>query len=195
MSSETIDTRRRILQAAWDLLEDDRKNGVKMSDIAKAAGISRQAVYLHFPTRAELLIAVTLFIDDMNDVDTRLQASRDAGSGEERLEAFIDAWANYIPEIHGCATALIAMQDTDNAAREAWSGRLAAIRKGFEAAVSMLDREGRLSPDLTTDQATDILCALISVESWDYLTRRRGWTQAQFFSHMQHTARKLVLAS
>jgi len=195
MSSETIDTRRRILQAAWDLLEDDRKNGVKMSDIAKAAGISRQAVYLHFPTRAELLIAVTLFIDDMNDVDARLQASRDAGSGEERLDAFIDAWANYIPEIHGCATALIAMQDTDNAAREAWAGRLAAIREGFEAAVSMLDREDRLTPDLTTDQATDLLCALISVESWDYLTRRRGWTQAQFFSHMQQAARKLVLAS
>ncbi|MBT7717936.1 MAG: helix-turn-helix transcriptional regulator, partial [Halieaceae bacterium] len=27
-----------------------------MSDIAKQTGISRQAVYLHFPTRAELLI-------------------------------------------------------------------------------------------------------------------------------------------
>jgi AcrR family transcriptional regulator len=38
-----------------------------MSDIAKAAGLSRQAVYLHFPNRAELLISATKHLDEKVD--------------------------------------------------------------------------------------------------------------------------------
>ena len=43
-----------------------------MSDVAKQAGISRQAVYLHFPSRAELLIATTRYIDQVKDIDGQL---------------------------------------------------------------------------------------------------------------------------
>jgi AcrR family transcriptional regulator len=58
MSSEKISTKTRILDTTWKLLEARDKN-TRMSDIAKAVGISRQALYLHFPTRAALLIATT----------------------------------------------------------------------------------------------------------------------------------------
>ena len=82
------DTRSRILEAAWKLLEDGAGSEVRMSDIAKKAGISRQAVYLHFPKRADLLIAVTRYIDEANEVDARLAASRGAATGVERLDVF-----------------------------------------------------------------------------------------------------------
>lgn len=36
-------------------MEDRRGQGVRMGDIAKAAGISRQAIYLHFDTRTALM--------------------------------------------------------------------------------------------------------------------------------------------
>ncbi len=54
MSSENSETRDRILDAAWTLLEEKAGSGVRMSDIARQAGISRQAVYLHFASRTEL---------------------------------------------------------------------------------------------------------------------------------------------
>ena len=76
MSSENPSTRTRILDTAWRLLEDGAP--VRMSDIAKAVGISRQALYLHFPSRAELLIAVTRHLDDVHDVDARMAATRAA---------------------------------------------------------------------------------------------------------------------
>jgi AcrR family transcriptional regulator len=57
MSRENLETRIRILNSAWKLLVGSHASAVRMSDIAKQTGISRQAVYLHFPTRAELLIA------------------------------------------------------------------------------------------------------------------------------------------
>ena len=59
MSSHAPDTRTKILQATRQLMEERRGLGVRMSDIAKAAGVSRQAVYLHFDSRIELLSATT----------------------------------------------------------------------------------------------------------------------------------------
>ena len=76
MSSDNSKTRTRILQAALKLLEASQGQGVRMADIAKQAGVSRQAVYLHFSTRAELLIATTLYLDEVKGSDARLAASR-----------------------------------------------------------------------------------------------------------------------
>ena len=79
MSNEAFTTRERILEGAWTLLLDNRPSAVRMSDVAKQAGISRQAVYLHFPSRAELLIATTHYIDKVKDIDGRLAQSRSEG--------------------------------------------------------------------------------------------------------------------
>ncbi|MFT4769931.1 MAG: AcrR family transcriptional regulator, partial [Glaciecola sp.] len=45
MSSKSLETRGKILDSAWSLLVGG-SNAVRMSDIAKLTGISRQAVYL-----------------------------------------------------------------------------------------------------------------------------------------------------
>jgi len=50
---------------------EDMHEIVTMADIAKAAGISRQALYLHFPTRVDLLVAMTRHLDAQNDIDDR----------------------------------------------------------------------------------------------------------------------------
>jgi len=192
MSSNNDETRTRILNAAWTLLESAGGNGVRMSDIAKTAGISRQAVYLHFPTRAELLIATTRHIDALKGVDARLQASRSATSGLERLDAFIDAWGNYIPEIYGVAAALLAMQDTDEAARLAWADRMAAVRHGCKAAVTALKTDGKLTGGHSTNEATDILWALLSVQTWAHLTHDCGWPQRRYVATMKELARKAL---
>jgi AcrR family transcriptional regulator len=78
MSSPNPDTRKRILQATADLLTEGGGAGVRMSDIAKRAGISRQAVYLHFANRADLLIAATFYVDELKDSAARLAPSRAA---------------------------------------------------------------------------------------------------------------------
>ena len=113
MSSENSETRKNILETTWKLLESGGPSAVRMSDIAKSTGISRQAVYLHFPSRAELLIATTRYLDEVKDVDARLEASHSATSGLERLDAYIEAWGNYIPEVYGVARALVAHMSVD----------------------------------------------------------------------------------
>lgn len=193
MSSPEKDTRTRILAAAWALLERSDGQGVRMSDIAKAAGVSRQALYLHFPTRAELLVETTRYIDVVKKVDERLVPSRTATTGVTRLDAFIEAWGNYIPEIYAGVRALLAMQDTDEAAALAWGDRMRALREGCTAAVEALARDGVLTGDYSTEHATDILFALLSVRTWETLTRERGWSQQVYIDTTKRLARKVLV--
>lgn len=194
MSSDKIDTRTRILESTWKLLESDGGETVRMSDIAKAAGVSRQAVYLHFPNRADLLIATTRHLDDVLNVDARLEKSRAADSGIERLTAFIDAWGNYIPEIHGVARALLAMKDTDAEADAAWRDRMQVVRHGCAAAVKALKADGDLREGLSVEKATDLLWTLLSVRNWEHLRSDCGWSQRQYIEVMTSSARRLLTA-
>lgn len=195
MSSENPDTRTRILNATWSLLENGGGSSVRMSDIAKAANVSRQAVYLHFANRLELLMATTRYVDAVKDVDRRLIPSRAAQTGVERLDAYVLAWGSYIPEIYGVAHALIALGERDAEARAAWADRLVAIREGFAAAVEALDRDGRLTPEVDAETATDLLCGLVSVPMWEHLVQGQGWTQPAFVREMQRLARAAVVSA
>jgi len=197
MSSENLETRERILQAAWQLLEADggRSGGkaVRMSDIAKAAGISRQAVYLHFPTRAELLIATTRHIDRVKDSDSLLAPSRAAPDGLTRLDAFVDAWGRYMPEIYPVAKALLAMRESDEAAAAAWCDRMRALHEGCRAAVAALARDGRLTQAFSEEEAGDLLWAQLSVYGWEQLTQERGWSVEAYCTAMKRQARAYLV--
>lgn len=193
MSRDTPDTRARILDCTWNLLESGDKK-VRMTDIAKAVGISRQALYLHFPTRAELLIATTRHIDSVKNVDARLAESRAATSGRERLVAFISAWGGYIPEIHGVSVALRSMRESDTEAAAAWDDRMQAVRHGCAAAVGALAADKMLRPDLNEKVATDLLWTALSVENWERLVRDCGWSQTDYESQIKRLAEAALLA-
>jgi len=181
-------TRTKILNACRALLESDAGAATRMSDVAKAAGVSRQAVYLHFKTRAELLIALTRHIDEVEHVDERLIASR-AATGLERLDAFIEAWAGYIPVIYPVGRALMAMAPTDEAARLAWEDRMNAMRHGCEAAVKALEDARILRDGGDRKPAVDMLWTLLSVRNWESLVQDCGWDQAQYIKDMKALSR------
>ncbi len=181
------------MQSALDLLVEGRGKGVRVGDIAKRAGITRQALYLHFGTRSELLIAATLYLDELNNTEERLLASRTAKTGLGRLDAYIEAWGSYIPVIHGAARALMTMQDTDEAAAQAWNGRMQAMKHGCQAAVDALNDDGLLSLD--ADEATDILWTMLSVRNWEQLRMECGWSQEKYIDRMKMMARRLLVAT
>src|SRR5262249_50184581 len=130
MSSLQKDTRTRILETTWRLLESRRGQGVRLEDIAQAAGVSRQALYLHFGSRAELFIATVRYVDDVLHLSERIQKVCETNNGIFGLEEYVALWGNYLPEIHGLAKALLALRDTDEAAAAAWADRMEATYQG-----------------------------------------------------------------
>jgi AcrR family transcriptional regulator len=194
MSSEKNSTRIRILKSAWKLLEDGGGGSVRMSDIAKSAKISRQALYLHFPNRADLLVATTAYLDEVYDIENKLVASRTAENGLDRLNAWIEVWGNYIPKIYGIAKALLAMKDSDEEAMTAWNDRMYAVRHGCDAAVEAIYQDGKLNKTLNRDEATDLLWTQLSVRTWEHFRFECGWSQERYIRLMKVMAESILVA-
>ncbi len=195
MSSKSEQTRNRILQATLDLLEAGAGNKVRMTDIAGAVGITRQALYLHFATRAELLMAATQYLDEIKGAESRLAPSREATGGVARLDEFVSAWANYIPEIYGLAKALLAMQESDDVAAAVWNQRMHDMKEGCAAAVDALAADGSLTSSLSADEATDLMWTMLSVRNWEVLTRDCQWSQTFYVENMLRNCRVLLTQS
>jgi len=193
MSRKNDETRIRILKSALGLFETCAGAEVRMSDIAKQAGISRQALYLHFPARSGLLIAAARYVDEIKGIDARLLGSRNAATGIDRLNAFIEEWGNYIPEIYGVGKAFIAMKDSDEAVAAAWDDRMQAVRHGCAAAIKALKTDGMLSADYSVKRATDILWTIVSVGNWEQLTIECGWSQKKYVEAVQRLAARSLL--
>jgi len=193
MSTNNSETRVRILNTTVQMLEKHGGRGVRMADIAKQAGISRQAVYLHFKSRVELLDATTKFLDDELGLDGRLTPSRTARSGAERLALYVEFWGSYVPEIYGVSKALLLVLDTDEAAAAAWRHRMSAHHDGCRAAIEALHAEGNLATHWTRDSATDVLWTMLSVTNWEQLTMECGWSNQQYIDRMKTIAESTLL--
>jgi AcrR family transcriptional regulator len=188
MSNDSTPTRSRILKATQSLLEKSGGQGVRMSDIARQAGVSRQAVYLHFESRADLLAEVTREMDRALDVEGRLAATRDARTGRARLLAYIAFWGHYLPHIEPVARALISMQESDREAAAAWAQRMQDLRKGCASAIRALARDNALAPEWSEVAASDLLWSMMSVEVWVKLRETCGWSAEDYIARMQAAA-------
>jgi len=162
-------TRDRILDAAREILEKQGDAAPTMSAIARAAGISRQALYLHFPDRAELLVALVAHIDDREQLQAGLAAVEAAGdaAGQIRAWAHMQAWRN--PKIAVMARAMDSARHTDPSAAAAWRDRTGNRMRGALSIVQHLRDEGRLHPTWTTAEAAALLWELASFHVWDDL--------------------------
>ena len=196
MSSESNQepgTRTRILSATLKLLEERIGREVRMQDIAEAAGISRQAVYIHFKSRAELLVATTHYVEEVRDPDERLRRWEATTTGVERLEEWVACWGSYIPEIYRVAKALLAVRETDEAADAAWNDRMTAVRARCANTIEALERDGMLAREWTRDEAVDLLWSMLSVRSWENLTQECGWSTSQYVRSMKELLKRTLV--
>lgn len=185
MSSGESETRTRILEATWRLMVQRRGQDVRMRDVAEAAGVSRQAVYDHFGSRAALMVATARYGDEVRGLDERLRRYRATTAGVERLEAFVEFWGNYIPEIYGIARALLAARETDEAVAAAWDDRMGVVHEACRSIIEALHRDGTLAPGWPRDEAADLLWTMLSIRNWEQLTIECGWSTNQYVGRMQ----------
>lgn len=165
-------------------MEERRGINVKMSEIAQNAGISRQALYLHFASRTDLMVATVSYIDEIKDVTHRIAKLQEADCAIVKLEAFMVFWGNYIPEIYGLAKALLNTRDTDEAAASAWDSCMAHLRGMSQKVVESICQEGMLVSHLGQQEASDLFWALVSIQNWEQLTLECNWSTEEYIERM-----------
>lgn len=182
MSSKKNDTRIRALETTWHLLEQRPGQEVSMNTIAKEAGISRQALYLHFGSRTELMAATVNHVNEVKGLNERLKQFEAATNGTELLEACVDVWGNYIPDIYGLIKAILSIRETDEAVAAAWGCCMEDLRRACQEAIQALDREGLLMSQWSHQEAVEMFMTIVSVPNWEQLTIEYRWSQAQYLN-------------
>lgn len=173
-------TRERILEAARDLVERRPDAVPAMAEVARATGISRQALYLHFPDRATLALALVQYVDDREGLDVAIAEVEAAPDGPSRVRAWAEMQARRNPRIAAFARALDATRHEEGAAASAWRDRAANRMRGATAIVRELRREGRVHRSWTDAEASTVVWELASFRVWDDLVNEAALTPDRY---------------
>jgi len=172
--------RRRIFEAAWNLIVVRGEAGFTMAQVARKAKISRQALYLHFADRAQLLDALVRYADEKRGLTSAIQDIVDAPTAREALARMVSLQARQNPRIWAIALAFEAVRRTDKAAQRSWQGRQTRRLETCRAIIERLRREGELRPTRPMEEAADLLYVITSLRTWEELVRVRGWTADEY---------------
>lgn len=191
-SDPTPDARTRILDTAWRLIGERQDAAVSLLEIARAAGVSRQTVYVHFGSRAGLLLAMVEHRDATSPELARLRRVRQDLPPAEALEAAVRAWFKYVPVVFNVAHALQVAAASDADAHQAWESRMRLLRGGLLALMQRLHADGRLAGGWSPEAATDWCYHLVHIDSWQHLVVERHWKPADLVQRTVSTLQAVL---
>jgi len=195
MGTKVDRTRRHILDEAAALLRKHGPTGVTMADVAQSAGVSRQAVYLHFESRAKLMIALLRHISAQLNSERLFAPVRNAGTPGEGLKALVFAMARLNARIHEVALALDLARHGDRDARAAWQDRMAVRHRGIRRLVKALADRGELVPGWSVNRATHAIEVICLPRLYVDLVVERGFTAKDYKRWLSMAVRAFVKAN
>lgn len=191
MSSHPImsgDTSIRILEAASARLHADPGTGLTMAEVAAQAGVSRQAVYLHFADRAALLTALMRHVDEGRGLAARVAAIAKAPSARAAVAALVALGAGDNPDLWPVVRVIDGLRHSDAAMEAVWQNRQRDWLDTCRAIAERFQEEGALAPQLSPDSAADLLSSLTSMRLWEELVIGRGWSAERYRRHVTYMA-------
>lgn len=183
-------TQNEILEAARAMFEEVGYHDAALGAVAKKAGVSRQAIYLHFPSKAELLAALHQHIF-ATDVVPALERHRD--SDEESALGALDAMIAVDVEV---ASRVWRIHEVLQVARRQHPEVEQTLRPREEERYGeLLDLAGRLKRERALPAAlgagtfADMLWGLMNVGTYRSLVIERGWSLDQYRCWVRNTIR------
>jgi AcrR family transcriptional regulator len=167
-------TRRRILEALEDRLGQSPTEPVTLDDVARRAGVARTTVYLIFGSRAGLFDALATELWHRAGLPqlTEAVAHPDA---REHLRGGLRAGVEIYAALRDVAVALFSMSALDPESVGGAIDRLEHRRwGGMQYLAGRLAEQDVLRPDVTVEEAADVLWMLASFGSFDALYTGRG---------------------
>jgi len=152
------ETRRRILEAALDLMAKRQYAEVKIEEISAAADVANATFFLHFPTKASLITAFN------EEVAAKIAAELESFKGDavaklERLrEKLLEEWRKHRNMMRQLVTEFVAQP----ASMAAFSD----VNEGLVEVVANVIREGQKSREFDTRLDPHIV-GLSLVSTWN----------------------------
>ncbi|MGH3876950.1 MAG: TetR/AcrR family transcriptional regulator [Actinophytocola sp.] len=163
------ETRRRILDAALGRLRTAPSQPVSLDQIARDARVARSTIYLLFGSRAGLFDAVAEDMVNQAGFDRLVAAVRNPDA-REHLRQGIRAGVEVFASLRDVARALYSTAALDQEVLSGAIGRIEQNRAGGMAHLARrLAEQDVLRPDVTVDQAADLLWLLTSFDGFDLL--------------------------
>jgi AcrR family transcriptional regulator len=157
---------------------------MSLAAVAQAAGVSRQALYLHFADRADLFLALVRHVDEQRGLPDAVARVQNAPTALDSLREFVAMQARMNPSLWPLARLLDGLRRTDPAVEQSWQDRLDARHAGCRAIVNRCVREGRLRKGLSPAVAADLLWTITSLRMWEDLVVVRKWSAAKYAQHV-----------
>jgi AcrR family transcriptional regulator len=177
-------TRAALLAATREILEAEGFDALTMTAVAERAGVTRRAVYMHFPTRAELVDGLFAHVAEVEGLEASVERVWAAPDGV----AALDAWARHLADYHArlitVTKAVERVGDRDPDARRHRQTVVRAQRANCRRLAQWLERDDRLAAAWTVDTATDVLWALISTDMIEALVVHRRWSRSRLADHL-----------
>ncbi|MDZ7708628.1 MAG: helix-turn-helix domain-containing protein [Trueperaceae bacterium] len=193
MPSRAQRTHRLVLRAAGRVLERTGFLDFTMAAVADEAGVSRQAVYDHFGSKSDLVVAASEHILDEARRRHGLAPLPAGASGLDALDHAIADYVRTVPSVHGVAVANDVARASDPAAQAAWANRTRVRRERYQRVFEQLDHDGRLRPEWTAKEAADLLFGLLSARMYEVLVIEGGWTVERYEQRVRRLVRDAVL--
>ena len=173
-----------LLNAARELLETQGCEAATMAAVADRAGVTRRAVYLHFPSRSALLSALFEHVKQREGFAESVAPVWSAPDAVTALGEWAAHIARFTPRVLAVARIMDHVQrdDEDSAAHRAHvvKARHADCRR----VIARLAEEGRLAERWTVNDAADMLLALISLDVVETLLVDRRWSRRRLAEHL-----------
>jgi len=180
-------TRRRIIEAASEMLLRDGYHAMSVSALAGAAGVSAQTVYNAVGGKAAVVKAVydVLLVGDDAPVAMQDRPEFRAMSAAPDRETFMRAYAALCATIYERVGPLLGVLLAQGAGGDGGLQDFVATidrerRVGNTNALNALDQAHGLPPRLDREHFIDIVWTISSPETYDRFVRRCGWTHAMY---------------
>ncbi|MEO6125096.1 MAG: helix-turn-helix domain-containing protein [Ilumatobacteraceae bacterium] len=179
-SEKAAETRRRMLDAAYELFAERGFRGTTMDTIAERAGVAVQTLYFTFHTKDDLLQAVQdrAVLGDGEPVPPPMQPWFAAMVAANRIAESVRHFAKGIDAIAARVAPLIPTMHevAGDPAGAVWRESERLRRDGFVSIIATWTTKAPLRPGLDEPKAVDLLLVLAGPEIYRQLVVDSGWT-------------------
>lgn len=182
-------TRRRIVDAAFELFTTDGYIATTLEQIAQRAGVAVQTVYFHFGNKGTVLKEVVYVsaVGDDEPVPLLDRPSYQRLLDEPDPRRLVAGWVENGREIYSRVAPIMrvvrdaAGADADMAAQ--WRANDEQRAVAFRLFAEQLAARDALRPGMSVDEATDVIVALHGIEVYLVLADR-GWSPQRWAEWM-----------